>query len=123
MIESDHPLAERIRNLIPLNSLEARLQAEAFEQGEIYQFKKKKTVFEEGSRDPYTYYLLDGELELQTSAAAPARMRAGDDNARRAIAQLQPRRYTAVALTEATLFRIERGVLDRILSDEQVLEN
>ena len=89
----------------------------------MQEFNTKKAIFDEGSRDPYTYYLLDGDLELKSSGVASVRMGAGDDNARRAIAQLQPRRYTAVALTAVVAFRIERGVLDRILSDEQVLKD
>ncbi|MFT5175785.1 MAG: CRP-like cAMP-binding protein/rhodanese-related sulfurtransferase, partial [Gammaproteobacteria bacterium] len=123
MIADDHALAERIRTLVPINNLDPRLQAQALAQGDLLEFRKKKTVFEMGARDPYTFYLLDGELELQAEESSPMRMRAGDENARRALAQLQPRRYTAVAITPVSVFRIERAVLEHILADEQVLED
>ncbi len=123
MIAREHALARRILGLVPINSLDPRLQDQALAQGELLEFKRKKTVFEAGARDPYTFYLLDGELELQAQGASPVRMQAGDENARRALAQLQPRRYTAVAMTPVTLFRIERAVLDHILADEQMLED
>jgi CRP-like cAMP-binding protein len=122
VIERDHQFAQRILGLIPVNSLDERLQGEVLAQGELLEFKKKKVIFEEGARDAYTFYLLDGELELQSKGAVPVRMIGGDNNANRAIAQLQPRRYTAKALTPVSVFRIERGALDHIISDEQVLE-
>ena len=120
MISRNHPLADRVLALIPINGLEKRLQDRVLEQGHLLEFKKKKKIFKEGARDSYTFYLLDGELELQTKGEAPMRMKAGDSNALRALAQLLPRRYTAVALTEVTIFRIDRGLLDQILSNDQV---
>jgi CRP-like cAMP-binding protein/rhodanese-related sulfurtransferase len=123
VIAADHALAERILTLVPINGLDARLQEQALAQGELLEFRRKKTVFEMGARDPYTFYLLDGELELQAEGASPVRMSAGDENARRALAQLQPRRYTAVAMTPVSVFRIERAVLEHILADEQMLED
>ncbi len=120
MISRSHQLADRVLALIPINNLERRLQDRVLEQGHLLEYKKKKKIFKEGARDSYTFYLLDGELELQTKGEAPVRMRAGDSNALRALAQLLPRRYTAVALTPVTIFRIDRGLLDHILSNDQV---
>ncbi|HEY5701448.1 MAG TPA: cyclic nucleotide-binding domain-containing protein, partial [Gammaproteobacteria bacterium] len=122
MIERENKFAGHILGLIPINGLDERLQDQVLAQGELLEFKKKKTIFEAGARDPYTIYLLDGELELIAQGAAPMRMVGGDSNANRALAQLQPRRYTAKALSPVTVFRIERAVLDHILTDEQVLE-
>jgi CRP-like cAMP-binding protein/rhodanese-related sulfurtransferase len=122
VIEREHKFAGQVLSLIPINGLEERLQEQVLAQGDVLEFKKKKTIFEAGARDPYTYYLLEGELELLAKGAAPMRMTGGDSNANRALAQLQPRRYTAKALSPVTVFRIERAVLDHILSDEQLLE-
>jgi len=122
LIAADHAFAKRILRLIPINSLDARLQTQALAQGDLLEFRKKKTVFEIGARDPHTFYLLDGELELRAKESSPVRMHAGDENALRALSQLQPRRYTAVAVTPVSVFRIERAVLDNILADEQVLQ-
>ncbi len=74
MIAREHALARRILGLVPINSLDPRLQDQALAQGELLEFKRKKTVFEAGARDPYTFYLLDGELELQAQGASPVRM-------------------------------------------------
>ncbi len=120
MISRSNPLSDRVLALIPINNLGPRLQDRVLEQGHLLEYKKKKKIFKEGARDSYTFYLLDGELELQTKGEAPMRMRAGDSNALRALAQLLPRRYTAVALSPVTMFRIDRGLLDHILSNDQV---
>jgi CRP-like cAMP-binding protein len=122
VVPTDHPLVERILDLIPINGLDADLQQEVLAKGEVLEFKRRRTLFEIGARDAYTFYLLDGELELESENSASVPMRAGDDNARRALAQLQPRRYTARARSNVQVFRIERAMLDYILSDEQVLE-
>jgi len=119
VISRSNPLADRVLALIPINNLGPRLQDRVLEQGHLLEYKKKKKIFKEGARDSYTFYLLDGELELQTKGEAPMRMRAGDSNALRALAQLLPRRYTAVALSPVTMFRIDRGLLDHILSNDQ----
>lgn len=120
MISRSNPLADRVLALIPINNLGPRLQDRVLEQGHLLEYKKKKKIFKEGARDSYTFYLLDGEVELQTKGEAPMRMRAGDSNALRALAQLLPRRYTAVALSPVTMFRIDRGLLDHILGNDQV---
>lgn len=122
MIKREDKFAPHVLGLIPINGLDERLQDQVLAQGELFGYKKKKTIFKAGARDPYTFYLLDGELELIADGTAPMRMVGGDNNANRAIAQLQPRKYTAKALTPVTMFRIERAVLDHILSDEQVLD-
>ena len=82
MVARDHPFAERIVSLVPINGLDERLQDQALAQGEILEFKRRRTVFKAGARDPYTFYLLEGELELRAEGASPVRMQAGDENAR-----------------------------------------
>jgi CRP-like cAMP-binding protein/rhodanese-related sulfurtransferase len=123
VIPPTHKFADRVLALIPINNLDRRLQDRVLEQGHLLEFKRKKKIFKEGARDSFTFYLLDGELELQTKGEAPVRMRGGDSNALRALAQLLPRRYTAIALTPVTIFRIDRGLLDHILSNDQTSEH
>jgi CRP-like cAMP-binding protein len=118
LISRDHPTADQVLSLIPINSLDARQQDEVLANGEVLEFKRRRVVFRAGSRDPYTFYLVNGELELQPDDAAPMRMSSNDLNALRALAQLQPRRYTARALSNVEVFRIERAVLDRIMTED-----
>ncbi|MEM7403966.1 MAG: cyclic nucleotide-binding domain-containing protein [Pseudomonadota bacterium] len=120
MIPSDHTMADKVRALIPVNGLEPWLQDEVLNQGELVEFKKRGIVFKEGDDDPYTLFLIDGELSLQSGDRTPSELFAGSGDALRAVAQLRPRRYTARCTTDVTMFRIRRAVLDHILSDEQV---
>jgi CRP-like cAMP-binding protein len=120
MLPTDHPLASSIKALIPINGLEVWLQDEVLEQGELVEFKKRSSVFKEGDDDPYTLFLVQGELSLRAGDSTPTRLSAGDDDALRAVAQLRPRRYTAQCSTPVTMFRIRRAVLEHILSDGQV---
>ena len=122
MVDKDHPLAPRIRDLVPIKGLDAELQTQVLARGDIIEVKRRRTVFESGTRDAYTFYLLQGELVLESAHNAPILLRASEDASQRALAQLQPRRYTARARTPVNVFRIERAVLDYILSDEQILE-
>jgi len=123
VIDREHPFAERILNLIPINNLGPRQQDQALQAGELFEYKKKKVVFEAGSRDPYTYYLLDGDLALESAEASPLEVSAGSEQAQRALAQLQPRRYTARTLSPSVMYRIERAILDQLLTEEQELED
>jgi len=121
VIERENELAERILQLIPLNNLDTRLQDQALQAGDLFEYKKKRVVFEAGSRDAYTYYLVEGDIALESADASPLLVSAGSEQAQRALAQLQPRRYTARTTSNATLYRIERAILDQLLTEEQVL--
>ena len=33
----------------------------------LLKFKKKQQIFKQGDVDPYTYYLLDGEIDLEAN--------------------------------------------------------
>ena len=85
---------------------------------EILEFKEKKFVFKEGDEDNYSYYVLAGELELIAGNQAQSTIIAGSDNARYAIAQLQPRKFSAKAKTPVTILRLDRGTLDRLMVHE-----
>ena len=120
MIPSDHPLADAIRALIPINGLEPWLHDEIFAQGELVACKKRAVVFKEGDDDPFSYFIVEGSVELSSGDQTPRIVNAGEGDALRALAQLRPRRYTAKCTSAGTMFRIKRAVLEHILSDEQV---
>lgn len=120
MIDAEHPLAGHIRQLIPINGLEPWLQDQVLAQGELVHYARRATVFEEGQDDPYTFFLVDGQLDLVAGDHSPVHFVAGQGDALRAVAQLRPRRYTARCRSAVGMFRIKRSVLDHILSEEQV---
>ena len=57
--------SEKIKALIPISGLAPRYQNEVVQRAEILKIKKKRHAFKQGDVDPYSYYLLEGELELE----------------------------------------------------------
>jgi len=110
--------AEIEQFVIPISDLSPGAQNDVVEVAEILVFKKKKFVFKEGDEDNYSYYVLAGELELIANKQVQSTITAGSDNARYAIAQLQPRQFSAKAKTPVTVLRLDRGALDRLMVHE-----
>jgi CRP-like cAMP-binding protein len=107
-----------IKQLIPISDLSPSAQNDVVEVAEILEFKKKIFVFKEGDKDNYSYYVLDGELELIAKKQVHSTIIGGSDNARYAVAQLQPRQFSAEAKTPVTILRLDRGTLDRLMVHE-----
>ncbi len=118
MSEVKEQFEEIIKQLIPISDLSASAQNDVIEIAEILEFKKKKFVFKEGKEDSYSFYILAGELELIANHHVHNTMVGGAENARYALAQLQPRQFSAKAKTPVTILRLDRGALDRLMVHE-----
>ncbi len=114
---------ELIKLLVPINSLSPQLQNEVFNVARVYEFKKKDVIFTEGDRDDFSFYLLDGEIELLSGKDVQSRISSGSESALYAMARLQPRQYTAKAKTLVTIMRLNRSVLDRLMVAEEQKAN
>ena len=109
---------EIIRQLIPISELSESARNDVINAAEILEFKKKKFVFKEGDEDNYSYYILAGELELIVKSDVHNTVTGGAENARYALAQLQPRQFSAKAKTPITILRLDRDTLDRLMVHE-----
>jgi len=118
MSANKEQFTEVIKQLIPISDLSAGAQNDVIEAAELLEFKKKKFVFEQGDKDHYSYYVLAGELELIADKHVHNTMIGGTDNAKYAIAQLQPRQFSAKAKTPVTVLRLDRDTLDRLMVHE-----
>ena len=118
MTEEKEQFEEIIRQLIPIGDLSPSAQIEVIEAAKILQFKKKKFVFKERDEDHYSFYILAGELELIANHHVHNTMVGGAENARYALAQLQPRQFSAKAKTPVTILRLDRSALDRLMVHE-----
>jgi len=105
-----------MRLLVPINSLPARHQDQLLRQAELLEFKKKQYVFRQGDRDEYSYYLLDGRLELYADDQLIKSVEGGTGPAFHALAQLQPRQLSARARTPVIVLRVDRPLVDKLLS-------
>ena len=118
MPERKEQFKEAIKQFIPISDLSASAQNDVIETADILELKKRKFVFKEGDKDNYSYYVLAGELELIAGKQVHSTIVGGADNARYALAQLQPRQFSAKAKTPVTLIRLDRSALDRLMVHE-----
>ncbi len=115
MSEANNQLQERIKELIPINELPQNLQTRLFERAKIMDVKKSRFIFKQGDKDNYSYYLLEGEIELHANKQVDSIIQSDSDRAKYALAQLQPRQFSAKAKTPLKVLMVDRNNLDQLL--------
>ncbi len=116
MDKEDQEFQQLVRLLIPINGLTTAFQDQVIKESEILAYRKRDYVFHQGSRDPYTYYLLEGTLELIASDQIIKSVEGGTGPAFFPVAQLQPRQMSAKATAPVSVLRVNRLLLDKLLS-------
>ena len=109
-------LEARVGFLVPLNKLPSDRQTRLLEDSEVLKLRKKQTLFKQGERDDYTYYVLDGEIEMYADDSLIKAVTGGDGASFQPLAQLQPRQMTAIAKKTAEILRVNRSLLEQLLS-------
>lgn len=71
-------------------------------------------LIQNGSSDPFSLFLMKGELELISSDAAHLRISADSESAKNAIANLLPRRYDVVSVTPVEYLEIDSHLLEKL---------
>ncbi|MBL1142671.1 MAG: cyclic nucleotide-binding domain-containing protein [Proteobacteria bacterium] len=115
MSEKNDELRKRIEELIPINELPPNLQSKLLERAQILEVKKSRFLFKQGDKDDYSYYLLDGEVELHANKQLDSVIQSTSDRAKYALAQLQPRQFSVKAKTELKVLLVERKHLDQLM--------
>ena len=115
MSEEKARLLEQIKDLIPINKLPPNLQARLLDQAQVLEVNKSRFLFKQGDRDNYSYFLLEGEIELLAGKQGGDLIKGGSERARYALARIQPRQFSAQARTRARVLIIERNSLDQLL--------
>jgi CRP-like cAMP-binding protein len=114
--DSNKEFIDALRLLVPINGLPQQHQDQLIKEAQVIKLKKKETVFAQGSRDDFSYYLLEGAIEMYASDQFIKQVEGGTGAAFHPLAQLQPRQMTAKAKTPVTVLRINRILMDRLLS-------
>ena len=104
-----------IRKLIPINELPQDIQNQVINGVSLIKVKKNGFVFKQGDRDNFSYYLLDGEIEMHANNQVHNSIIGGTDRARYAMAQLQPRQFSGKAKVASVVMQVARDSLDRLL--------
>lgn len=100
--------------LVPLGMLSPQSQSQVLTGSEILRFDPREFVFRQGDSDPYSFYLLEGRLEMICDGQTIQRLTGGAPDAVHALAQLQPRKMSARAETEVAVLRVSRDLLDKL---------
>ena len=106
---------EILRHLIPLNELSENDRTQLFNKAELISLKKNKFLFQQGDKDAYSFYLLDGKLQLLANNELHNTIDANTDRSRYPLAQLQPRQFSAKAISPVQALRLDREAVDRAL--------
>jgi CRP-like cAMP-binding protein len=109
-------LRERLSTLVPLCNLAPSYQEQILAGAELMQFRKREYVFRQGERDHYSYYLLDGAIEMYAGDQLIKKVSGGEAASFQPLAQLQPRQMSALAVSAVSVLRIDRSLLDKLLS-------
>ena len=88
MTEEQDALHERLTLLVPINNLGAAQQEQVLRGAEIIDIKKKDYVFRQGDRDDWSYYVVEGEIELYADDQLIKRVVGGEGASFQALAQL-----------------------------------
>lgn len=116
MSEEATPFRSRLSLLVPINNLQPRQQEQLLANGEILDVRRKEFVFRQGERDNWSYYLLAGELEMMAGDQLIKKVIGGEAASFQPLAQLQPRQMSARAVTGVQVLRVDRRLLDQLLS-------
>ena len=106
-----------LHDLVPLNSLSPERFGELSEKILIETVKAGHYLFRKGDRDNQTIFLLEGTLNLIDGFRKIAgEVKAGTEQSRHPISNLQPRQYAARAVTRCVIASIDSGLLDVFLT-------
>jgi CRP-like cAMP-binding protein len=112
---------ELLKRLEPVSCLSPDQIREVLRNSHIGMVGAGTTLFEAGDRDYQCLYLLSGDVELQPAGAAAAqRISGGSDEARHPLADNYPRRVTACTLTPSRIVRIDKELLDTLVTWSQI---
>ncbi len=118
-IEEPDPLTARLGLLVPLNNLAPQQREQVVASAETLDIRKKDYVFRQGDRDNYSFYVLDGEVELYADDQLIKHVVGGEAASFQALSQLQPRQMSARAKTRVKVLKVDRGLVERLLSVEK----
>ena len=116
MAEIDDKFEAALQTLVPINGLSDPRRQQLLSRAEVLQYRPREFVFREGDRDNFSFYVLDGQLELFAQGQLVKRVNGGTEDACHPLARLQPRQLTARAKNLSSVLRIDRNLLDKLLA-------
>lgn len=108
-----------IRRLIPLSTLPTNIFATLCQQLNIENADNGQILFRRGDNDSRLFYLLDGEINLQTDSLKIDTIKSGSESSRFAIAHQIPRKIDAVANSKIQYLCLDASIIKAIQEAEK----
>lgn len=109
-----------LKNLVPPSALNQENFEELASKTYIEEVPAGTAVFKTGDSDRKAVYLVEGEVELQTGTGTASIVKSGTEQSRHPLANIQPRKHTAIAKTPSKVTRIDSDLLDILLTWDQL---
>lgn len=107
--------------LVPINGLGADRQRQLAGQVRLEQLPSGQVLFEEGSQDNLSLYVLAGEVALASERTGASRVvLGGSDEANYPLANLKPRQFSGKAKTPVRVLKVDSELLDKLLTWDQM---
>ncbi len=113
-----HPTPEILKRFQPLDQL-SDIQLELLGRSiQIHSAGRGLKIVEQGDTTPFSIYLIKGKLRLLSSDGRITEIVEGSHQAKNAIANLIPRRYTVEAVSPTDYLMVDNSLLDGLLSTD-----
>lgn len=106
-------------DLIPINSLSKYDQAIILKESRVLTYVPGQYIFEQGDRDEFSYYLLEGKLEMQSLEETNYIVTTDTEHYKYELAMVKPRHYSARALTTVRVLQINSDTLHNMNIPQQ----
>ena len=109
-----------LKDLILPSPLTAENFQELAGKAVIDEVQAGMSIFSKGDIDRETIFLLDGDIILNDEVNEPSVLRSGSEQAKKAVANAQPRAFSAKAKTLCKITRIDSDLLDILTTWDQM---
>lgn len=115
-------IKDYFENLNPICHLSEQSKGIVLKNSELTELKKGKFLFKRGEVDNKSYFLLEGVVELQ-SPKNTFEVHPGTDTSNYALAQFQPRQYSAYVKKNAVFLSIDKKLLDSLADKDGIYDS
>ena len=113
------PHKDKLRSFIPLQSL-SDTQLELLAGSiEVEEALAGRLLIKRGSKDGFSFFLLDGHIRLRAEDGRISDVTAKDKTARSPISQLIPRMYDVISVTSVRFLRINNALMQEIIASSK----
>jgi len=111
--------SQKLRFFVPLSEISPDNFNELVSNINIETLAAGKKLFSRGDQDNFTYYLLNGELDLIDAVDNKSRLISTSKQCRFPVEHNKPRQKTAKCITDIHYFKINNDLLDVLLTWDQ----